>query len=60
MKARLAALAALAVERVIVEISRQNAASLRIATQAGFAAVGETVYYSRRPEAAPVAVERLT
>lgn len=60
MNARLSTLAALGVERVIVEISRQNVASMRIATRAGFAPVGETVYYSRRPEAAPTALQRQT
>jgi RimJ/RimL family protein N-acetyltransferase len=58
--ARLAALATLGVDRVIVEISKQNVASLRIATQAGFAPIGETIYYSRKPEAAPTALQRPT
>jgi ribosomal protein S18 acetylase RimI-like enzyme len=58
--ARLAALATLGVDRVIVEISKQNVASLRIATQAGFAPIGETIYYSRKPEAAPTALQRAT
>ena len=58
--ARLAALSALGVDRVIVEISRQNVASLRIATRAGFASVGETIYYSRRPQLAPTAFQRQT
>ena len=58
--ARLATLAALGVERVIVEISKQNVASLRIATRAGFAPIGETIYYSRKPEAAPTALQRQT
>src|SRR5207247_9966600 len=43
--ARLATLAALGVQRVIVEISKQNVASLRIAARAGFAPIGETIYY---------------
>ena len=59
-KARLSALAALGVDRVIVEISRQNIASLRIATKAGFAPVGESIYYSRNPSAAPTAMQRQT
>jgi L-amino acid N-acyltransferase YncA len=59
-KARLSTLAALGVDRVIVEISRQNAASLRIAAKAGFAPVGESIYYSRNPPAAPSAVQRQT
>lgn len=60
MKARLSALAALGVDRVIVEISRQNVASLRVATKAGFAPLGESVYYSRNPAAAPSAMQRQT
>ncbi len=60
MNARLSTLAALGVDRVIVEISKQNAASLRIATKAGFAPVGETVYYSKSPPAAPSAIQRQT
>lgn len=60
MNARLSTLAALGVDRVIVEISKQNAASLRIATKAGFAPVGETVYYSKNPPAAPSAIQRQT
>ncbi len=60
MNARLSALSALGIEQVIVEISRQNAASLRIATRAGFTSLGETVYYSRQPEAAPAAIQRQT
>lgn len=59
-KARLSTLAALGVDRVIVEISRQNAASLRIAAKAGFAPVGESVYYSRNPPTAPSAAQRQT
>src|SRR5207244_11199666 len=55
--ARLATLAALGVQRVIVEISKQNVASLRIATRAGFAPIGETIYYSPNPEAAATAVQ---
>lgn len=60
MNARLSTLAALGVERVLVEISKNNAASLRIATKAGFVPVGDTVYYSRRPEMAPMAIQRQT
>ncbi len=60
MKARLSTLAALGVDRVIVEISKQNAASLRIATKVGFAPIGETVYYSRNPPSAPSAIQRQT
>jgi hypothetical protein len=58
--ARLSTLAALGVDRVIVEISRQNAASLRVAAKAGFAPVGESVYYSRNPPSAPSALQRQT
>ena len=60
MKARLSALAALGVDRVIVEISRQNVASLRIASKVGLAPVGESIYYSRNPAAAPTAMQRQT
>ena len=60
MNARLSTLATLGVDRVIVEISKQNAASLRIATKSGFVPVGETVYYSRNPPAAPSAIQRRT
>ncbi len=60
MKARLSALAAMGVDRVVVEISRQNVASLRIATKVGFAPVGESIYYSRNPAAAPTAMQRQT
>jgi len=60
MNARLSTLAALGVDRVILEISKQNAASLRIATKAGFAPVGETVYYSKNPPSAPSAIQRQT
>src|SRR5947199_676982 len=60
MNARLSALAALGVERVILEISRKNVASMRVATRAGFVPFGETVYYSRSPEAAPAAQQRQT
>lgn len=60
MKARLSALAAIGVDRVIVEISRQNVASLRIATKTGFSPVGESIYYSRNPGAAPTAMQRQT
>jgi ribosomal protein S18 acetylase RimI-like enzyme len=59
-KARLSTLAALGVDRVIVEISRQNTASLQIARKMGFAPVGDTVYYSRNPPAAPAALQRQT
>ncbi len=59
-RARLSALAALGVDRVIVEISKQNTASLRIATKAGFAPVGESIYYSRSPSSAPAALQRQT
>lgn len=59
-KARLSTLAALGVDRVIVEISRQNVASLRIAAKVGFATVGESVYYSRNPPSAPTATQRQT
>jgi RimJ/RimL family protein N-acetyltransferase len=58
MNARLSALAALGVDRVIVEISKANAASMRIATRVGFAPVGDSIYYSRHPEAAPTALQR--
>ncbi len=60
MKARLSALAALGVDRVIVEISRQNVASLRVASKVGFAPVGESIYYSRNPPEAPSAMQRQT
>ncbi len=60
MNARLSTLAALGVDRVIVEISKENAASLRIATKAGFTDVGETVYYAKNPPAAPSAIQRQT
>ncbi len=60
MNARLSTLAALGVDRVIVEISRQNAASLHIASKAGFAPIGETIYYSKNPPAAPSAIQRQT
>ncbi len=60
MKARLSALAALGVDRVIVEISRQNVASLRVASKMGFAPVGESIYYSRNPPEAPSAMQRQT
>ena len=60
MNARLSALAALGVDRVILEISRKNVASMRVATRAGFVPFGETVYYSRSPEAAPAAQQRQT
>jgi L-amino acid N-acyltransferase YncA len=50
MAARLTVLSMLGVNRVIVEISRHNSASMRVAMKAGFARVGETAYYSRRPE----------
>jgi GNAT superfamily N-acetyltransferase len=60
MNARLSALAALGVDRVILEISKKNIASMRIATRVGFAPFGETVYYSRDPEAAPAVLQRQT
>lgn len=60
MKARLSALAALGVDRVIVEISRQNVPSLRVATKVGFAPIGESIYYSKNPAAAPTAMQRQT
>ncbi len=59
-KARLSTLAALGVDRVIVEISRQNTASLQIARAMGFAPVGDSVYYSKNPPAAPSALQRQT
>ncbi len=59
-KARLSTLAALGVDRVLVEISRQNTASLQIARKMGFAPIGDTVYYSRNPPAAPTALQRQT
>ena len=52
MAARLSALSALGVRRALVEISKHNAASLRVAYRAGFAKVGDTTYHSRRPKAA--------
>ncbi len=52
MAARLATLAALGVERVIVEISMHNAASLRVAYKFGFQEIGRTTYYSRSREGA--------
>lgn len=60
MNARLTALAALGVERVILEVSKRNVASMRVASHAGFVPLGETVYYSRAPESAPAAVQRQT
>lgn len=60
MNARLSTLAALGVDRVIVEISKQNAASLHIAMKSGFTAIGETIYYSRNPPGAPSAMQRQT
>jgi L-amino acid N-acyltransferase YncA len=60
MNARISALAVLGVDRIIVEISKQNAASLRIATKVGFVPFGETVYYSRNPPEAPSAMQRQT
>ena len=60
MKARLSALAAMGVDRVIVEISRQNVPSLRVASKVGFAPIGESIYYSRNPGAAPAALQRQT
>jgi ribosomal protein S18 acetylase RimI-like enzyme len=58
--ARLSTLAALGVERVILEISKQNVASMRIATHAGFSPIGESIYYSRAPGEAPTALQRRT
>lgn len=60
MNARLSTLAALGVDRVIVEISKQNSPSLHIAAKAGFVPIGETVYYSRNPPSAPSAIQRQT
>ncbi len=60
MNARLSTLAALGVDRVIVEISKQNAASLHVARKAGFVPIGETVYYSKNPPSAPSAIQRQT
>jgi RimJ/RimL family protein N-acetyltransferase len=56
--ARLSALAALGVQRVVTEISQHNAASLRVATRAGFQPVGETVFYSRVPRSSAMAFQR--
>lgn len=50
MAARLNTLAALGVEEVLVEISRFNIASTRIAHGAGFSKVGESAYFSKNPE----------
>jgi RimJ/RimL family protein N-acetyltransferase len=58
--ARLSTLATLGVERVILEISKQNVASMRIATQAGFSPIGESIYYSHAPGEAPTALQRRT
>jgi L-amino acid N-acyltransferase YncA len=49
MAARLTVLSALGVDRVIVEISKHNDASMSVARNAGFNRIGETVYYSSRP-----------
>ena len=49
MAARLSSLAALGVDRVLVEISTHNAASLRVAYKFGFREVGRTTYFSRSP-----------
>lgn len=58
MSARLTVLSILGVNRVIVEISKHNSASMRVATKAGFARVGETAYYSRRPAKAEAVMQR--
>lgn len=58
MAARLTVLSLLGVNRVIVEISRHNSASMRVAMKAGFARVGETAYYSRRPQKADIVLQR--
>src|SRR5207245_3295463 len=60
MNARLSALAALGVDRVILEISRKNVASMRVATRAGFVPFRESVYYPRSPDAGPAAQQRQT
>ncbi|MCI4320984.1 MAG: GNAT family N-acetyltransferase [Thermoplasmata archaeon] len=57
MAARLSALAALGVQRALVEISVRNVASLAVARAFGFAKIGETTYYSRKPKRA-VPVDR--
>ena len=56
--ARLSALVALGVQRVVVEISQHNAASLRVAGRAGFKPIAETVYYSRVPRSSAMAFQR--
>jgi GNAT superfamily N-acetyltransferase len=58
MAARLTVLALLGVNRVIVEISKHNSASMRVAAKAGFTRVGETAYYSRRPAKAEAVMQR--
>lgn len=58
MAARLTVLAMLGVNRVVVEISKHNSASMRVATKAGFTHVGETAYYSRRPAKAESVMQR--
>jgi ribosomal protein S18 acetylase RimI-like enzyme len=58
MAARLTVLAMLGVDRVIVEISKHNSASMRVAAKAGFTRVGETAYYSRRPAKADSVMQR--
>ncbi len=58
MAARLSTLSALGVERVVVEISKNNTASLRVALKAGFVRVGETQYVSSSPEDANPVVQR--
>lgn len=50
--ARLNALSALGVERVLVDISTQNPPSLAIARELGFQSVGEVRYFSRRVRSA--------
>ena len=49
MAARLTVLSALGIDRVIVEVSRHNDASMTVARKAGFNRIGETIYYSSRP-----------
>jgi L-amino acid N-acyltransferase YncA len=48
MAARLTVLSALGVDRVLVEISKHNDASMAVARNAAFNRIGETVYYSSR------------
>ncbi len=58
MAARLDALAALGVERAVLEISRHNVASQRVARKAGFVPVGRVVYLSTDPRSAEPAFQR--